>query len=348
MDARKVLQMGGGTVLISLPKSWAKKNGVRKGDSVLVEEISPSRLMVSPMSRQDGTKTAVIEYPRDNLSYVMNDITGAYLIGNNAIKIQGSQTISREDRGKMKGVIQRLVGLEIMDEDSKSITLQFLPEPSTLDPDKIVRRMGSLTNGMLRDARDALASADRKMMRLIAERDDEVDRLYFLLVRAIRTATIDHEVASRYNLSPVECLDYRVLASFIEGLADTIAEFSERAAEELPGPAAAVEIGEVLRTLEQMEEASLRTFLGRKGGQSREGYLRIDAMHQEVTLQLRRIAQGGRISTRAMVDLLSLLERISKAFVDISDLSLPTYQFQEAPDVGPDRLRMPKRDSGLR
>src|SRR5208337_3541603 len=143
-------------------------------------------------------------------------------------------------------VIRRLVGLEMMDEDSKSITLQFLPEPSTLDPEKIVRRMGSLTRGMLRDAREALASGDRKMMSLIAERDDEVDRLYFLLVRAIRTATIDIEVARRYNLSPVECLDYRVLASFIEGLGDAIAEFSTRATEEIPVSKAADEIVEVL------------------------------------------------------------------------------------------------------
>ncbi|MGA2200004.1 MAG: phosphate uptake regulator PhoU, partial [Nitrososphaerales archaeon] len=257
------------------------------------------------------------------------DITGAYLIGNDIIKIEGSQTISREDREKMKAAIRRLVGLEIMDEDSKSLTIQFLPEPSTLDPEKIVRRMGSLTRGMLRDAREALTSEDRKMMSLIAERDDEVDRLYFLIVRAIRTATIDVEVARRYNLSPVECLDYRVLASFIEGLGDSIAEFSARASEELPESQAAGEIGQVVKILEEMEETSVRNFLGRKSGQSRRGYLQINAMHQEVTAQLRRIAQGGRISTRAMLDLVSLLERISKAFVDISDLSSPTYQFDD-------------------
>ena len=332
MDARKVLEMGGGTVLISLPKAWAKRNGIVKGGSVLVEEISPNRLIVSPMSREQEPKTAVVAYPSDNLSHVMNDITGAYLIGTNVIKIEGSQTISREDREQVKAVIRRLVGLEIMDEDSKSITLQFLPEPSTLDPEKIVRRMGSLTRGMLRDTREALATEDRKTMSLIAERDDEVDRLYFLLVRAIRTATIDTEVSERYKLSPVECLDYRVLASFIEGVGDTVAEFSGRASEQLPGPPSAKEIVDVLKILEEMEETSVRIFLGREGGQSRKGYLQVDEMHREVIARLRRIAQEGNISTRAVVDLLGMLERISKAFVDISDLSLPTFQFREGPE----------------
>jgi phosphate uptake regulator len=329
MDARKVLEMGGGTVLISLPKSWARRNGIVKGASVLVEELSSSRLIVSPIGREQEPKTASIRYPGENLSQVTIGMTGAYLLGYNIIKIEGTQPISREDREKVKEAMGRLVGLEIMDEDSRSITLQFLPEPSTLDPEKMVRRMGSLTKGMLRDAREALASEDRKMMSLIAERDDEVDRLYFLLVRAIRTATIDAEVARRYNLTPVECLDYRVVASFIEGLGDTIAEFSGRATEELPGTQAAREIADVLKVLEEMEETSVRTFLARKGGQSRTGYMQIDAMHQEATARLARIAQEGRISTRVMVDLLSMLERISKALVDISDLTLPTYQFND-------------------
>ncbi len=329
MDARKVLEMGGGTVLISLPKNWARKNGVVKGGSVLVEEISPKRLIVSPMGGEQERKTAAIGYPRENLSQVTNDITGAYLLGYDNIKIEGTKAITREDREKVKAVIARLVGLEIMDEDSKSMTLQFLPGPSSLDPEKMVRRMVNLTSGMLRDAREALVSEDQKTMSLIAVRDDEVDRLYFLLVRAIRSATIDAEVARRYNLTPVECLDYRVLSSFVEGLGDTIAEFSGRLAEEPQGKQAAKEIAEVLGILEEMEETSARVFLGRKSGQSRKGYLVVDTLHQRTTALLARIAQEGLLSTRAMVDTLSMLERVSKALVDISDLALPTYQFND-------------------
>jgi len=327
MDARKVLEMGGGTVLISLPKAWARRNGIVKGGSVVVEEVSPSRLMVGPMRAEQEAKTAVVPYPRESLSHVVNDVTGAYLLGNDTIKIDGSEAISREDRERVKAVISRLVGLEIMDEDSRSMTLQFLPQPSTLNPERIVRRMEGLTRGMLRDARDALSSEDGRMMALVAERDDEVDRLYFLLVRAIRTATIDPDVARGYDLTPVECLDYRVLASFIEGLGDTITEFAGRASEDLPRAEAAREMARLLGTLEEMEATSLGVFLGRKTGQSRSGYLRVDAMHEQVGARLSRLAQEGGISSRAVVDLLSMLERISKALVDISDLSLPSYQF---------------------
>lgn len=329
MDARKVLEMGGGTLLISLPKAWARRNGIAKGGSVLVEEVTADRLVVRPLEGERETRTAEITYPRENLSYVINDITGAYFIGDDVIKIVGKQAITREDREKVKAAIRRLVGLEIMDEDSRSLTLQFLPEPSTLDPEKIVRRMGSLTKGMLRDAREALVDADGKAMTLISERDDEVDRLYFLLVRAIRTATIDPEIARRYGLSPVECLDYRVLASFVESLGDTIGEFSSRAAREPPASSALEGTSQVLRILEEMEEVSLRAFLGRKNGVSRKGYVQIDAMHQDIVARIRRIAQEGGTSTSSLLDLFGLLERMSKTFVDISDLALPTYRFDD-------------------
>jgi len=244
------------------------------------------------------------------------------------IKIQGKQMISGEDRERMKTTIRRLVGLEIMDEDSKSMTLQFLPEPSTLDPEKIVRRMGSLTQGMLRDTSEALLNGDRKMLTLIAERDDEVDRLYFLLVRAIRTATIDPEVAERYNLAPVECLDYRVLASFLESLGDTISEFTG-VASDLLVLARMKETQEAFELLERMEDVSVRMFLNRNSGQSRKAHLEVEAMQQRVSALSRSIAQPNSVSTRTAVDLLSMFERVAKIFADISDLALPTYQFKD-------------------
>src|SRR5208282_5568284 len=132
VDTRKVLEMGGGTVLISLPKSWAKKNGVVRGSSVAVEVLSGRRLMVRPIGEKAGRQDeneVVIEYPRESLSYVTNDVTGAYLMGSKAIRIEGKRVISREDRGRLKGAVTRLVGLEIVDEDAKSMTMQFLPDP---------------------------------------------------------------------------------------------------------------------------------------------------------------------------------------------------------------------------
>ncbi len=330
METRKVQEMGHGTVLVSLPKKWAKNNGIAGGTTVAVEEISPRRLLIHPIeSGLVRPKEVKIEYPRENLAYVINEITGAYLLGYETIKVAGKQVIAREDREQLRSAIRRLVGLETMDEDAKSITTQFLPEPSALDPEKIVRRMASLTQGMLRDTRDGLVERDQKVLSLVSERDDEVDRLYFLLVRAIRTATIDPVIAERYHLEPVECLDYRVLASFLESLGDTIAELSKRALEEPPPKEIGKKFAAMFTKLEQMEDLAIRSFLSRRTSQAHGTYVELEAMEKEILELTSSTAQTEGISAKAMVDLLSLVERMSKTFRDIFDLALPTYVFQQ-------------------
>jgi phosphate uptake regulator len=322
--------MGGGTVLISLPKDWAKRNGVVKGSTVAVEEVSGRRLMVRPIG-EEGTKAeeqeVVIEYPRDSLSYVTNDVTGAYLMGSNAIRVEGKRVITREDRGRLKGAVTRLVGLEIVDENAKSMTMQFLLDPAVLDPEKIVKRMASLISGMLRDSAEG-ARNDPGLLAVVAERDDEVDRLYFLLVRTIRTATIDPEVAERYHLAPIECLDYRVLASYLESLGDAVADFSKRAGGEAFGKEVAARLVQLFDTLDKMGDITISSFLTRRRVQARRTYSEVAAMRERVGELSKELISMRGTSTGVMVDLLATLERVASIFVDISDLALPTYQFR--------------------
>jgi len=329
MDTRKVLEMGGGTVLISLPKSWARKNGIVRGSSVVVEEVSARRLMVKPIGDERGREEheVVIEYPRESLSYVTNDVTGAYLMGSNAIRIEGPRVISREDRAKLKAAVTRLVGLEIVDEDAQSMTLQFLPDPAVLDPEKIVRRMASLISGMLKDSAEGLRH-DSALLTLVGERDDEVDRLYFLLVRTIRTATIDPEVAERYKLAPIECLDYRVLASYLESLGDAVTDFSKLASREEFGKGVATQLAQSLETLERMGEVAISSFLGRRRVQPQRTHTEVEAMRERLAELLKGIVGLRGVYSGTMVDLLAHLERIANLLVDISDLALPTYQFR--------------------
>jgi hypothetical protein len=176
--------------------------------------------------------------------------------------------------------------------------------------------------------REGTEQGDPKILSLVTERDDEVDRLYFLLVRAIRTATIDPELAERFSLAPVECLDYRVLASFLESLGDSIAELARRLHDEIITKEFARNFEAMLKGLEEMEELAIRSFLGRRTNRSRGAYLELEAMERDVSELSTRTAQLPGISTGAAVDVLSLVDRIAKIFKDISDLSLPTYAFQ--------------------
>ncbi|MDV3244045.1 MAG: phosphate uptake regulator PhoU [Nitrososphaerales archaeon] len=334
MNARKVLEMGGGTLLVSLPKAWARKNGITKGSTVAVDELSGRKLLVRPIEEAaEKPREAEVEYPKEGLRLTVNDVTGAYLLGYDVIRILGKKVISREDRVALKTAIGRLIGLEIMDEDSKQITVQFLLEPSAIDPEKIVRRMSGIIEGMIKDTAEGVARGDGKLLSLVGERDDEVDRLYFLLVRTIRTAIMHQEVAERYGLAPVDILDYRVLASFLESTGDAMAELSKRLHSIRLQRQAAREYSACVLKLNEMEELAIQSFLGRGAGRSRSAYTRVGELSREVSSMLLKIAQAVGSSSSLAVETLGAVEGVSKLLVDISDLAVPMGALQSPSKV---------------
>jgi phosphate uptake regulator len=327
MPARKAIEMGRGTIVVSLPKDWVKRNGIKKGADISVEELSARKLLVRPYeNRDEEQKQIVIQYDGEDFGEVANGVTGAYLLGYDLIKIAGSKVVSREDRRTIKETMGRLVGLEILDEDSKNITFQFLLEPTAITPEKIVRRMSGLLDGMLNDTAEALSKGDSKLLALVSERDDEVDRLYFLLVRATRAAVVRPEVAERYGLSPVDLLDYRVLASFLESTGDAVTELSRKLHDSPGSKQVARGYSECVARLKEMNDLATQGFLSRRAGRPRTVSKRMGLLAQEVSARLAAIAKEPSREGPNVAEILASLERVSRLLVDVSDLAVITQQ----------------------
>jgi len=61
MFYRKVQEVGKGTLLISLPKSWAEKFGVEKGDVLELEVDQFGNLILYPKKRGDVKSWAAVD-----------------------------------------------------------------------------------------------------------------------------------------------------------------------------------------------------------------------------------------------------------------------------------------------
>lgn len=160
---------------------------------------------------------------------VEREIVGKYLLGYDIIRIEAKEQITAEQRELVKQAVRRLVGLEIIEEDYRSIVLQCLLEPASLAPERILKREYNFAAGMQRDAVTALIDGDVHLSANVAARDDEVNRLYFLLVRILRTVIRDPRLSERLKITPLDCLDYRLVASFVEGLGDQSVQIAETA-----------------------------------------------------------------------------------------------------------------------
>jgi len=290
-----------------------------------VDELSARKLIVRPIEDvSEKPREVEVEYPGQDLSEVMDDLTGAYLLGFDIIKIVGKKVISREDRARLKATMARLVGLEIMDEDSKRLTVQFLLESSAIIPEKIVRRMSSILDGMLKDTAEGLTKGDPKLLALVAERDDEVDRLYFLLVRVIRAAIMRPEIAESYGLSPVDVLDYRVLASFLESVGDAVAELSKSLHYLKVSRQLSREFAAHVSRLKQMNDLATQAFISRRAGRPRSVKMTVDNFAREMSQDLGRIAQLPAAQGASVAETLGSLDRVSKLLTDVSDLAVIT------------------------
>jgi phosphate uptake regulator len=249
--ARRIQKIGS-SALVSLPSEWIKHNRLDRGNTVVVEVGRDNSVTVYPSgSEQEEVKEVTIQYPSKYAEAIVNEVTGAYLLGYDIIKVKGSLQISYDDREMIKEVIGKMVGMEIVDEDAYNITAQFLLDTTTLDPAKILYRMSSIVSGMYKDTLASLTSKDPNLLKIVARRDDEVDRQYFLLVRLIRSAIMDPKLAGKLDLSNIDILDYRIAANLFESAGDATVELAKAVtnSEQLKRSADLTKAGELIETI---------------------------------------------------------------------------------------------------
>ena len=332
MQMRRLQQMGGATLLVSLPKDWARSASLRKGSLVSLEEASDGGLMIYPAQEANEGKEEkefTIAYPSkysgDNLA---NEITGAYLYGFDLIKIKGDRRISIEDREKIVSSIKLLIGLVVVDEDAMSITSQFLVDNTAVEPSKIFRRISSIVRAMISDTLKQLTSGEIAKFESVAQRDDEVDRLHFLLVRLIRTAIREPRAAGKFGLSAIDCLDYRVAASALETAGDYATELSSFVSEigTLDKKSRSV-VSEINSVLDAIQANTVRSFIQRDFDLA-QTVLQEYKHFEELLRELRKYRTDTLPNILHFVD---TLERMGRCQRDIADLVSPMKSSVENP-----------------
>ncbi|MGI0091845.1 MAG: PhoU domain-containing protein [Nitrososphaerales archaeon] len=322
MELRRLQEMGGATLLVSLPKDWTRTASVKKGSVVSIEESRDGGLLIYPVTESgEGhfEKEIEIQYPsRFTGTGVPSEITAAYLLGYDLIKIKGQHRISSQDREKIISSIKRLIGLEIVEEDAQSITSQFLVDNAAVEPDKIFKRISSIVRAMISDTIRHLTSEDPQQFESVAQRDDEVDRLHFLLVRLIRSAVREPRAAGKFGLSSIDCLDYRVAANSLETAGDYAVELSYSVSVmNLVNKELQKNMVEVSDLLDLIQDNAVRSFTARDFTLAQsvfQNYPRLERVLNELK------ATEGVPNILHVVD---TIERIARCQRDVADLVSP-------------------------
>ena len=318
------LQRIGSSILVTLPKEWVDANKLGKSSQVEIETGQDS-LSISINREQRPTKDIVISYPLPKDENIVADLTGAYLLGYDIIKIQGKKSIPIEDREKIRSSTRRLVGMEIIDEDATNVNMQFLLDETTLQPEKILKRISSLALGMYNDVVTGLLSDDKSNLLTLSNRDVEVNRQYFLLVRLIRSSMIDVRLAGAFSLENIDILDYRVAANILENAGDIIVELGNLIANLSLSNNDLKQLHEIVKDFEPIAKTSTNAFTQNNRA------LAIQAISQHNKYQERMSKFRTSLEKKKQIpidylDLIHMFERITKSWDDLVDLVKPIYK----------------------
>jgi phosphate uptake regulator len=318
------LQKIGSSILVSLPKEWVDANNLNKSNQVEIE-TNQNNLSIRTQQSKRPSKEIEISYPLPKGESIVPTMTGAYLLGFDLIKIVGKSPISISDRESVRGSMRRLVGMEIIDEDATNISVQFLLDETSVNPQNILKRMSSIALGMFSDVVSSLQSGDKTNLETISNRDAEINRQYFLLVRLIRSTIMDTRLAGIFNLENIDILDYRIAANTLEIAGDTVVELSESLIKSNLSKVELKKLHDFAKDIEEIQIKSIDSFI------SNNRTLAINAItlqrnNFEKISKIRSSLESKKQISLSFFDLIYMFEKILQSWSDITDLVKPSYK----------------------
>jgi phosphate uptake regulator len=322
-ELRRVQRTASGTFFVCLPKSWAQRSNLKRGAVVGISEGANGKLVIDAKYGSELSPKIVILEPGMLLG---REIVANYLLGVDVIRVQGRERIGFEVREAVKSTVSGLIGLEIVEEDKSGIVLQCLLEPSGFPPEKILRRAYTIAAGMHRDVVNAFVEGEIQLAKSVIARDNESNRLYFLLVRILRTIIQNPSLSEKLGVGPIECLDYRLVASLVEAMGDECVRIAQKTVE-LKGAKPDKELGKLFADFQavcfEAHEKALTAFLTADIDLAEKVRdMRKTVEKDFVCIEGLAQAQSIDVVPRILA-IASFLRQMYEHSVDISDLAVP-------------------------
>jgi phosphate uptake regulator len=177
---------------------------------------------------------------------------------------------------------------------------------------------------MQSDSINAFLDGDVSLAVEVIERDVEVNRLYFLIVRMLKIMVNDKREMS--YLKSTACLDWRMIATYSEDLGDTSVEFA-RIVKQYPqlrdtlSSDTLTKISRLSELTTDVLDQSLACFFEQngQGAEQLKGRIRrqLTVIHEEIESEISRLAKED---VWKLSYLLNFLRDLRETAIDIGDL----------------------------
>ncbi|MGB9759413.1 MAG: PhoU domain-containing protein, partial [Thermoproteota archaeon] len=224
-EIRKVQITGKGTFVVSLPKWWVKALKLKKGDLIEIRPLLSSSLIVSLHKKKTSRDSLFIYLDASQFESVddlFRNIISNYLIGYDVFRISLKDKNALYKMELKEKTIKKLIGTEIVEESPNELVVQCLLKNSDFSLRKLTDRISILAMSMHIDLLKNLKDKNNSITHdLMEKRDDEVDRLYFFIVRQLNKAIRDPSFLETLGMLKItDSFSYIIAIKSIERVAD--------------------------------------------------------------------------------------------------------------------------------
>ncbi|MHA2099987.1 MAG: PhoU domain-containing protein [Candidatus Kariarchaeaceae archaeon] len=236
---RRVQQIGkSGSYILTLPKSWCEENAIEQGTEVElgIDQIKEGTILITLINRvrnEEEDQEIMSFGDLNNQRMIGRAILGRYLDGYDSFvltKIPDDQKL--KTRQTIKTLIQKLHVDEDTDIVDGKVEISF--SQNLISPLIIIENLYWKAKNMVIDAVDSYFDDDRELAKDVISRDEDADKEYFRIVRTLKKILKDpilgNELFSRTegtSFSIVDSLDLRMIATYLENLADSAENLSK-------------------------------------------------------------------------------------------------------------------------
>jgi phosphate uptake regulator len=221
MNMRKIQKTGVSTMTISLPKIWVSEHRLKPGDPVIVRVMNDGTLHICPATQREEESTKkILQISNESREHLTRKLIATYLAGYDIIEVRAKDRFDLDLKRAVKDFSKMVIGPEVIEETSNSVVLHDLSDPMELPQQKCVRRMHLIAKSMHVDAMLSFERGDTDLARDVIDRDTEIDRLYWMVIKQYNLILRDRYFAEKMDIDVYDGLDYTISARGIERIGD--------------------------------------------------------------------------------------------------------------------------------
>jgi len=186
MSYRKIIGFGDSSFVVSLPKEWVVKNGLKKGDNVLLDGSEGNIIKISPIFvKQNGGSGGIKINFEDDIKKLKSEILYAYVNSFNPITIVGKDINNKIN--SINDVVKNFMYLEIVDHVSTDkIVLNTSINLDDISVYDILRRIDRTVISMVEDVKDYLSGKTIKISLGFNHKEENINKLCNLVFKILK------------------------------------------------------------------------------------------------------------------------------------------------------------------